>query len=95
MSDASPLNEIMSAIKATKPIVLDDDYHAARNKAAEKLHGMIPVLEGELCAIDIAQDSGDAAYLRLVIRSDTFDQLALMSGPNYKMKLVIFEKRAV
>ncbi len=69
-----------------------DDYRKKRAEMSAKFGGMLPIADGTVEAIQMAQQGDDMA-IRITIKCKTLDQIALMAAPNHHMKVVLFEDR--
>lgn len=80
-----------------KQVVIEGDpmaqYRKQRDAVAAKMGGLIPIAEGRVVGVDMAQEGASDVTVRLVFTSGQFDQIALMAAPHHGMRIVVLEDR--
>jgi len=80
-----------------KQVVIEGDpmaqYRKQRDAVAAKMGGLIPIAEGRVVGVDMAQEGTSDVTVRLVFTSGQFDQIALMAAPHHGMRIVVLEDR--
>lgn len=81
-----------------KQVVLEGDpmaeYRKQHEDVAVRMGGLIPLAEGRVMGIDMAQEGEDhSVIVKLTFRTDKFDQVALMAAPHHETRIVVLEDR--